>query len=123
MYPLVYNIAVTELKPTIKYEDFAKLDIRVGTVLSAEKVDGSSKLIKLSVDFGNDQRTIFTGMQKWYAPEDFVNKQLLFVVNLEPKKMMGMESQGMLLSIGTDFDQRPVFIIPEEQVTAGTGVL
>ena len=88
-------------KPTITFEDLIKLDIRVGKVMQASLVEGSSKLIELTVDFGEDYGTVtvFTGMQKWYTPEDFEGKTFIFVANLEPKKMMGRESQGMILSV------------------------
>ena len=88
-------------KPIITFEDLLKLDIRVGKVMQASLVDGSSKLIELTVDLGEDygQVTIFTGMQKWYTPENFEGKTFIFVANLEPKKMMGRESQGMILSV------------------------
>ena len=102
---------------------FEKFDIKTATVLSAENVEGSEKLIKLGLDIGNGEtRQIITGMAKWYKPEDFVGMQTLILANLEPKKMMGVESQGMLLSIGTDFSKRPIFIIPKEAVENGEGV-
>ncbi|MEZ6255640.1 MAG: methionine--tRNA ligase [Patescibacteria group bacterium] len=108
------------MKDLIEYPDFAKLDIRVGTITDAIRVEESEKLLKLTVDFGElGERTILTGMQKWYSPNDFINKQMLFVVNLAPKKMVGLESRGMLLSIG---DNPPVFIHPSQPISNGTGV-
>lgn len=97
-------------KDTIAYPDFAKLDIRVGEVTNAALVEGSSKLIELTVDLGEQYGTvtIFTGMQKWYTPEHFQGKKFLFVANLEPKKMMGKESQGMIMS--ADKDGSPLLI-------------
>ena len=91
-------------KDLIQYPDFVKLDIRVGEVKNAALVEGSSKLIELTVDLGSEYGTvtIFTGMQKWYTPEHFAGKKFLFVANLEPKKMMGRESQGMIDVIGDD---------------------
>ena len=88
-------------KDTIPFSDFMKLDIRVGEVKNAVLVENSSKLIELTVDLGLDygKVTIFTGMQKWYTPEHFQGKKFLFVANLEPKQMMGKESQGMIMSI------------------------
>jgi len=114
---------MNDLKSTIQYSDFEKMDIRVATILSAEAVEGSEKLIKLVLDVGDGQeRVILTGMAKWYSPKDFVGMQTLIIANLEPRKMMGLESQGMLLSIGTDFSKRPVFIVPKEKVENGQGV-
>lgn len=107
-------------KTTITYDDFAILDIRVGSVISCENVPKSEKLLKLEVDFGKlGTRQILTGMAKWYAPDDFINKQFLFIVNLEPRKMMGLTSHGMLLSIGTDHDQKPIFIHPATTTANG----
>jgi len=97
-------------KPAITFEELMKLDIRVGKVIKASVVEGSSKLIELTVDLGEDygQITVFTGMQKWYQPADFEGKAFIFVANLEPKKMMGRESQSMILSV--DKDGNPLLI-------------
>lgn len=111
-------------KPTIKYEDFAKIEIRTGTILGAEKVEDSTKLIKLMIDIGEETpRTILTGMQKWYSPEEFVGMQTLVLANLEPRKMAGTESQGMLLSIGSDDNAKPILILPKEPARNGDEVL
>ncbi len=111
------------IKPTITYDDFAKLDIRVGLVTNCENVPKSDKLLRLEIDFGKlGTRQILTGMSMWYKPKDFINKQFLFIVNLEPRKMMGLESQGMLLSIGTDHEQKPIFIQPAAETTNGEGI-
>lgn len=112
-----------EILPTIKYDDFAKLDIRVGTILSCEKVTDSEKLLKLEIDFGElGKRQILTGMQKFYEPETFIGLQTLFIVNLEPRKMAGLESQGMLLSVGSDHTKTPVLIKFTEIAENGDGV-
>lgn len=88
------------MRDYIVFDDFLKLDIRIGEVIEAKNVPDSNKLIELTVDFGEElgTRTILTGMQKWYQPADFVGKKFLFIVNLEPRKMAGKESHGMLLS-------------------------
>ena len=93
------------MKPHIPFSSFLELDLRVGEVVTAERVEGSVKLLKLTVDMGEEHKmvTILTGMVEYYAPEEFINKKYVFVANLEPRKMMGLESQGMLLSVdGTD---------------------
>lgn len=97
----------------INIDDFSKVEIRVGLVTLAEEVDKSDKLIRLSVDFGSEEvRTIFTGVRTFgYAPADFADKQFLFVTNLEPRKMMGEESQGMILAV--DGEDKPFFITAE----------
>lgn len=118
-----YTSAMIGIKPDIDSLDLEKLDVRVGTVINAECVGGSSKLIKLEVDFGElGKRQILTGMQKWYKPEDFVGMQTAFVINLKPRKMMGLESQGMIFVIGLTDDTKPVFLIPQERVENGEGV-
>lgn len=91
-------------KDNITFPDFMKVDIRAGEVMNASLVERSSKLIELTVNFGEDYgtRTIFTGMQKWFTPEHFQGKKFLFVANLEPKQMMGKESQGMILALDKD---------------------
>ena len=91
------------MKDIITFDDFIKLDIRIGEVTAAQNVETSSKLIQLSVDFGEEIgiRTILAGMQKWYSPEDFIHKKFMFLVNLAPKKMAGSESQGMLMAADT----------------------
>jgi len=92
----------------INIDYFSKIEIRVGMVTSAENVEKSEKLIKLEVDFGDEKRIIFTGVRGYgYTPEDFAGKQFLFVTNLEYRKMMGEESQGMILAVG---DEKPFFI-------------
>ena len=109
------------IKPNITYDDFSKLDVRVGLITNAECVPASEKLIKLSVDFGEFQRTILTGMQKWYTPQDFIGKKTLFVVNLAYRKMAGLVSEGMLLSLGLDHEKKPilVFLSPETEIGEG----
>jgi methionine--tRNA ligase beta chain len=110
------------VKDTINYSGFEKIDIRVGTIIGAEEVEGSEKLIKLIVDIGHEKRQILTGMKKWYVPDNFIGLQTLVLVNLETRKMLGIESRGMLLSIGTDHNKKPILIVPKEEAENGTGV-
>lgn len=105
----------------ISIDEFAKVEMRVGLVTEAVAQPGSEKLNKLTVDFGTETRTIFTGVRKWYAPEYFLNKKFVFVFNLESKKIMGEESQGMIMAID-GFDGRPVFVIAAEDVEVGAKV-
>ena len=89
------------IKPTISFADLDRIDVRVGTIVSVEEVAGSDKLLRLNVNFGNEQRSILAGMKQERAdPREVEGKQALFVVNLEPKKMMGQISEGMLFDIG-----------------------
>ena len=109
-----------QIKPTIKYEDFSKLDIRVGTILLVEDIEKSDNLVKLTVDFGNHKRTIIVGMKKEREnPKEIEGMQTLFVVNLEPRKMMGEPSNGMIFDIGYADKITPVLAIPEKPVPNG----
>ncbi len=105
----------------ISIEEFKRVDLRIGLVKSAERVPGSEKLIKLIVDLGElGERQIIAGLAKWYKPEDFIGKYIVVVANLKPKKLMGLESQGMLLA--TDSDP-PVLITPEKPVKPGSKLM
>ena len=86
------------LKDTIEYEDFAKMDLRIGTIVAAEKVQKADKLLKLQVDLGFETRTIVSGIAQHFSPESLVQQQVIVVVNLAPRKMRGIESQGMILT-------------------------
>ena len=115
------EIAEAETEPqkeNITYDDFAKLDIRVGTILSAEKVAKTKKLLKLTIDTGIDQRTIVSGIAEHYAPEDIVGKQVSVVVNLAPKVLKGIESRGMIL-MAENADGSLSFVSPDKQIKNG----
>src|SRR5882724_1224226 len=103
----------------ISYDDFAKLDIRIGTVLAAELVPETDKLIKCTIDFGEmGTRTIVSGIAQWKKPEDLVGRQLPYIVNLAPRMLRGVESQGMLLAAS---DESGVALLtPERSVPSGT---
>jgi tRNA-binding protein len=108
------------VKPTIKYEDLDKVDIRVGMIEKVEEVEGSEKLIKMTVDFGDHKRSILAGMKKEREnPAEIVGKQALFVVNLETKKMMGQDSEGMIFDIGFADGISPALAMPERKVPNG----
>lgn len=109
------------VKPTITIAELEKIDIRVGTIVSVEDVSGSDKLVRLIVDFGDRRRNILVGMKQERAdPGAIAGTQALFVVNLEPKKMMGELSEGMLFDIGYADGFRPVLAVPESTVPNGT---
>lgn len=102
----------------ITLDDFLKLDIRIGKILSVEKVENADKLLKLQVDFGEFQRQIVSGIAQFYTPEDLVNKEVPFIVNLEPRKFRGVESQGMLFA-GDSPDG--IFLLhPNKEVSPGS---
>ena len=124
--PKMANVEVTAnsvkpLKPTVTIDDFGKLDIRIGTVTAAEKMEKSDKLLKLTVNSGLDQRTILSGIAKQYTPEQMVGKQVTFIANLAPRKMMGIESQGMIL-MAEDQDGKLRLLQPTEAVNPGASV-
>lgn len=105
----------------ISFNDFSKVELKVGTVLEAEDLEGSEKLLKLKVDLGEKEpRQILAGVKQWYKPKDFVGRQVVVVANLEPRKMMGLESQGMMLA--ADSEDGPVFLTTSKQVSAGTKI-
>jgi methionine--tRNA ligase beta chain len=102
----------------ISFEDFQKIDLRIGKILEVEKIEESEKLLKLIVDLGNEKRQLVAGIAKYYRPEDLVGKEIVVVANLEPKKIMGIESQGMLLA--ADVEGEPVILIPEKEIPPGS---
>lgn len=108
-------------KPEIVYDDFAKLDLRVGTVTACEKVEKADKLLKLTIDLGTETRTIVSGIALHYKAEEMVGKQVVVVINLAPRKMKGIESQGMILT-AEDKDGRLRLLKPEEAVSPGSSV-
>ena len=106
-------------KPNITFEDFEKLEIMVGKILSAEKVENADKLLKFSVKLGEETRTIVSGVAMHYEPEYMVGKEVLVVTNLAPRKIRGIESQGMILYAYTDGDKQFCFVAPEKEIDDG----
>ena len=115
------NNNIMPQKNTIEFDDFAKVDIRVGTVIEAENVAKSDKLLKLKIDTGLDKRIIISGISKYYSPEDILNKKVMVLINLSPRKMMGIESQGMLL-LAEDSDGKLSLMQPDSDITDGSVV-
>ena len=108
-------------KPAINYDTFSSLDLRVGTILSAEKMPKADRLLILKVDTGLDQRTIVSGIAEHFSPEEVVGKKVCVLMNLEPRKLKGVESQGMLL-MATDSEGKLSFMSPEDAVAAGSAI-
>jgi len=109
------------IKPNITADVLGKIDIRAGTILAVDDVPGSDKLLQLRVNFGDHERTILSGMKQERAnPQELVGRQALFVVNLEPKKMRGILSQGMLFDLGFADGIQPALATPETPVPNGT---
>ncbi|MFC3811808.1 methionine--tRNA ligase [Lacihabitans lacunae] len=112
---------VTPIKENIQFDDFAKLDLRIGTILEAEPVKKSKKLLKFLIDDGLEKRTILSGIAEHFNPEGMVGKQVTFVANLAPRLMMGIESQGMIL-MAEDKDGSLALLQPHKEVWSGAGV-
>ena len=109
------------VKPTIVFDDFAKIDLRVGKIIAAEKVEKADKLLKLTVDLGFETRTIVSGIALHFTPEEIVGKQITVVVNLAPRKMRGIESNGMIL-MAEDAAGKLHFINPEKGIDNGSSI-
>ncbi|MFT5750496.1 MAG: methionyl-tRNA synthetase [Ancylomarina sp.] len=115
------NRVVTPVKENINFDDFMKMDIRIGTITEAEKVAKTKKLLKITVDTGVDTRTVVSGIAEHYKPAEIIGKQVSVLMNLEPRKLKGIESEGMIL-MAEDADGKLVFVSPEQAVAAGSEV-
>jgi len=113
------EVKIEPQKETINFEDFTKLDIRIGTILEAEKIPKTKKLLKLKVDVGIDTRTIVSGIAESFDPKDIIGQKVSVLVNLAPRKLRGVESQGMILMSDTA-DGKLSFIEPDGD-TVGNG--
>jgi methionine--tRNA ligase beta chain len=112
-----------EIKPLIDYTTFSTIDLRVGTIIMCTKVAKSEKLYQLEVDFGElGTKQILTGMQAYYTEEELTGLQTIFVLNLQPRKMMGLDSQGMILSVGTDHANKPILLKLSSEALNGDGL-
>ena len=115
------NDKIMPQKNIIEFDDFTKVDLRVGTVIEAENIPKSDKLLKLKVDTGLDQRTILSGISKYYSPDEILNKKVMVLINLKPRKMMGYESEGMLL-LADDGDGNLSLMQPDSDISDGAVV-
>lgn len=108
-------------KANVSFDDFVKMDIRVGRILTAEKVAKTKKLLKLTIDTGIDKRTVVSGIAEFFQPEEIVGKQVSILVNLEPREIKGIQSQGMIL-MAEDADGRLDFVNPTSEISVGSGI-
>tara|TARA_A200000113_G_scaffold65374_1_gene56625 strand:+ start:4598 stop:6610 length:2013 start_codon:yes stop_codon:yes gene_type:complete len=115
------NDKIMPQKNIIEFDDFTKVDLRVGTIIEAENIPKSDKLLKLKVDTGLDQRTILSGISKYYSPDQIINKKVMVLINLKPRKMMGFESEGMLL-LADDGDGNLSLMQPDSDISDGAVV-
>ena len=104
----------------INFKEFQKINLRVARIISTEEVKKSKKLLKLEIDIGDEKRQIIAGIANFYQPEDLIEKEIIVLVNLEPRTLMGIESQGMLLAASDE--GRPVLLRPDEDVPPGTKI-
>jgi len=104
----------------INYQDFKKLDLKVGTIVKAERVEKSKKLLRLEVEMGKDKRQLVAGLGRHYQPKELIGRQIVIVANLEPKMIYGLESQGMLLAAGDE--ENIALLQPDKKVPSGTKV-
>jgi methionyl-tRNA synthetase len=109
-----------ESDPVITIDDFAKVDLRVGEILTAERIPGATKLLKLTVDLGQEVRQVLAGIAEYYRPEDLVGMKVIVVANLKPRKMRGLESQGMVVAASVGDEGRPVLATFKQEVPNGT---
>ena len=112
---------IAPLKPEIVFDDFGKIDLRVGTIVEAKKVEKADKLLELLVDLGFEKRTILSGIAMHFKPEDIVGKQVTIVANLAPRKMRGIESKGMIL-MAEDAQGKLYFVSPSEAIASGSTI-
>ncbi len=106
----------------ITIDDFAKVELRVGVVKSAERIQGADKLLKLMVDIGDEVRQVLAGIALGYTPEELVGRKVVVVANLAPRKMRGLESNGMLLAASAGADGKPVLCTFAEDIPVGSKV-
>lgn len=114
-------VCLPPAKETVAYEDFMKMDIRSVTILEAERVPKTKKLLKLVVDTGIDKRTVVSGIAEYYTPQEIIGKQVCLLVNLAPRNLKGIESQGMVL-MAEDADGKLHFVVPTEKINNGAGI-
>lgn len=115
------NFKAAPVKPTVRFEDFEKIDLRIGTVITCEKVKKSKKLLKFLIADGSENRTIVSGIAHYYKPEELIGKQVCYVANLAPRTISGIESQGMILS-AVNFDESLNIVTVDRKVVAGVKV-
>jgi methionyl-tRNA synthetase len=109
-------------KPTISYEDFEKLDLKVGEIIDVEEIAGADKLYKLTIDIGEETRTVCAGIKQYYSKDDLKGKKIIFLANLAPRKLKGIESQGMILAAVNNDENEVILLSPESEIETGSKV-
>jgi methionine--tRNA ligase beta chain len=111
--------SMEKIKDQINFEDFAKIDIRVAKIIDAQEIPESEKLIKLELEVGEETRQVLAGIKKWYSPDELIGLKTIYLANLKPRKIMGVESQGMLMAIDSPDDEKPILFKLNEDVNTG----
>ncbi len=109
-------------KPEISYEDFEKLDLRVGEIIEVEEIPNADKLYKLTIDIGEETRTVCAGIKQYYSKDDLKGKKIILLANLAPRKLKGIESQGMILAAVNDDENEVVLLSPESEIETGSKI-
>lgn len=105
----------------ISYDEFSKIELKIATIKEAVRLEGSDKLIKLQIDLGEETRQLVAGIGKKYEPENLIGRQIVIVANLEPRKLMGEESRGMLLA-AKDVEGSPILLMPDTTTPSGSKI-
>jgi len=109
-------------KPTISYEDFEKLDLRVAKITNVSEIEGADKLYKIDLDVAGESRTICAGIKEHYSPEELEGKKIIIIANLEPRKLRGIESQGMLLAASTPDHEDVILLTTDKDIESGSSI-
>lgn len=117
---LDFSINIGVLMSTISYDDFTKMDLRVAKIVSVEPIPGKTRIVKGIIDLGEEKRDVIIGGAEFYQPDELVNKVVIVVANLEPKKMAGVESNAMLLA--ADVNEKPIWLTVSDSVPLGTKI-
>lgn len=112
----------SEFKPTINYEDFDKLDLRVAEIEDVEEIKGADKLYKLTINIGTETRTICAGIKQFYSKEDLKGRKIIVLSNLAPRNLKGIESKGMLLAASNDDHTNVILLAPESDIEPGSKI-
>jgi methionyl-tRNA synthetase len=118
---VAHTMATGNAYAEIQYDDFAKLDLRIAKVITCEKVEKADKLLKLTLEVGTETRTVVSGIALHFTPEEVIGKSVLYLANLAPRKMRGIESQGMIL-MAENSDGKLYFMQPSANIDSGSGV-
>lgn len=110
------------MKDIISYEDFEKLDLKVGEIIKVEEIPKADKLYKLTINIGEETRTVCAGIKEYYSKDELKGKKIILLANLAPRKLKGIESQGMILAASTENHEEVILISPEADIDVGSKV-